>query len=160
MTLVDDGSDASRRSHGEAMATVEASALIEATVSVVCAYVSKNAVTPGELPGLVGMVHGSLKGMLALPVAPAEPEAPAMQARKAVRKDAVGCMCCGKWFKSLKRHLLAHHGLTPAEYRARWGLPDTHPMVAPLYAERRSELAYAMGLGSQRRHDRKGVPDA
>ena len=57
------------------------------------------------------------------------------------------CLECGKQFKSLKRHLMSHHGLTPDEYRSRWNLKPDYPMVAPAYAERRSKLAKEIGLG-------------
>ncbi|TJV87888.1 MAG: MucR family transcriptional regulator, partial [Mesorhizobium sp.] len=53
----------------------------------------------------------------------------------------------GKKFKSLKRHLSTHYGLTPDEYRAKWGLPSDYPMVAPNYAATRSALAKTIGLG-------------
>ena len=39
------------------------------------------------------------------------------------------------------------YGMTPDEYRAKWGLPRDYPMVAPNYAKSRSELARSMGLG-------------
>ncbi len=47
----------------------------------------------------------------------------------------------------LKRHLQSSYGMTPEQYRARWGLPVTYPMVAPEYAAHRSDLAKAIGLG-------------
>ena len=50
----------------------------------------------------------------------------------------------------LKRHLRTTFGLTPDEYRARWGLPADYPMVAPNYAKRRSEFAKKIGLGQKR----------
>ena len=61
--------------------------------------------------------------------------------------DYIICLEDGKKFKSLKRHLSTHYGLTPDEYRAKWGLPSDYPMVAPNYAATRSTLAKTMGLG-------------
>ena len=49
--------------------------------------------------------------------------------------------------KMLKRHLLTVHGMTPEEYRVKWGLPDSYPMVAAEYAKLRSSLALQSGLG-------------
>jgi predicted transcriptional regulator len=60
------------------------------------------------------------------------------------------CLEDGKTFKSLKRHLMTHYGLTPDQYRAKWGLPASYPMVAPSYAAARSALAKDMGLGKRR----------
>ena len=57
----------------------------------------------------------------------------------------------------LKRHLMATYGMTPDQYRARWNLPADYPMVAPAYAERRSDLAKASGLG-RRRPEPEPVP--
>ncbi|TIO99876.1 MAG: transcriptional regulator, partial [Mesorhizobium sp.] len=57
------------------------------------------------------------------------------------------CLEDGKKFKSLKRHLDVHYGLTPDEYREKWGLKSDYPMVAPNYAAVRSEMAKAIGLG-------------
>jgi len=59
--------------------------------------------------------------------------------------------------KMLKRHLMTDHGMTPAEYRARWGLPADYPMVAPEYAEKRRELAKSFGLG-RKPGQRRGRP--
>ncbi|WP_188584330.1 MucR family transcriptional regulator, partial [Azorhizobium oxalatiphilum] len=61
--------------------------------------------------------------------------------------DAIICLENGKSFKSLKRHLQTSFGMTPEEYRAKWGLPHDYPMVAPNYAATRSELALTAGLG-------------
>ena len=49
--------------------------------------------------------------------------------------------------KMLKRHIMTDHGLSPLEYRARWGLNADYPLVAPEYAERRKQLAVKIGLG-------------
>ena len=70
-----------------------------------------------------------------------------MPIKKSVTPDAIICLEDGKAFKSLKRHLITKYGVTPAEYRAKWGLPKDYPMVAPNYAASRSALARSMGLG-------------
>ncbi|MGX5845298.1 MucR family transcriptional regulator [Mesorhizobium sp. ArgA1] len=123
-------------------------ALIELTADVVSAYVSNNPVPVGELPALIGQVHAALKGT-AGGVAPDKPEAlkPAVPIKKSVTPDFIICLEDGKKFKSLKRHLSTDYGLTPDEYRAKWGLPADYPMVAPNYAAARSALAKTMGLG-------------
>ena len=71
--------------------------------------------------------------------------------KKSVTPDFIICLEDGKKFKSLKRHLRTTYGMTPEQYRAKWGLPLDYPMVAPNYAKARSELAKTMGLGQQRR---------
>lgn len=84
-------------------------------------------------------------------VAPTEPPKPAVAVKKSVTNDHIICLEDGKKFKSLKRHLRTQYGLSPEEYREKWGLPSDYPMVAPNYAKARSNLAKQMGLGQQRR---------
>ncbi|PBB24504.1 MucR family transcriptional regulator [Mesorhizobium sp. WSM4307] len=123
--------------------------LIELTADVVSAYVSNNPVPVGELPALIGQVHAALKGTAGANVSAEVPEVlkPAVSIRKSVTPDHIICLEDGKRFKSLKRHLSSHYGLTPDEYRTKWALPADYPMVAPNYAAARSALAKTMGLG-------------
>jgi predicted transcriptional regulator len=84
------------------------------------------------------------------PAQPAE-EAPEYEPAVTVRKslgsrEHIISLIDGKPYKSLKRHL-GSHGLTPAQYRERYGLKDDYPMVAPAYAEKRRALAKKIGLG-------------
>ncbi|TIU43193.1 MAG: MucR family transcriptional regulator, partial [Mesorhizobium sp.] len=90
-----------------------------------------------------------LKGTAGASISAEEPEVlkPAISIRKSVTPDHIICLEDGKKFKSLKRHLSTHYGLTPDAYRAKWGLPADYPMVAPNYAATRSALAKTMGLG-------------
>lgn len=134
-------------------------ALIELTADVVSAYVSNNSVPAGELPALIGEVHAALKGT-ASDAAPGKPEAlkPAVPIKKSVTPDYIISLEDGKKFKSLKRHLSTHYGLTPDEYRAKWGLPADYPMVAPNYAAARSALAKTMGLGRKPKEPEKPAP--
>lgn len=122
--------------------------LIDLTADVVSAYVSNNPVPVAELPSLISNVHSALQQQTAAPAQEAsESQKPAVPIKKSVTPDYVVCLEDGKQFKSLKRHLSTHHGLTPDEYRAKWGLPADYPLVAPNYAAARSALAKSMGLG-------------
>ncbi len=122
--------------------------LLELTTSIVSAYVSNNNVQPADLVGLIASTYSALAG-LGSEAAPVPPAAliPAVPIRKSVTPDAIICLEDGKKFKSLKRHLNTAYGLTPDQYRVKWGLPADYPMVAPAYAEARSALAKSMGLG-------------
>lgn len=122
--------------------------LIELAADVVSAYVSNNPIPVGDLPALIGQVHAALRAT-AGGISAQEPVAltPAVPIRKSVTPDYIISLEDGKKFKSLKRHLSTHYGLTPGEYRAKWGLPVDYPMVAPNYAAKRSSLAKSMGLG-------------
>ncbi len=102
--------------------------------------------------------HSAITGLGKEPPAqtPAEKPAPAVSIKKSITADFLICLEDGKKSKSLKRHLRTAYDMTPNEYRAKWGLPPDYPMVAPVYAEARSNLAKSMRLGQQRRRSSRG----
>ena len=126
---------------------------VELTADIVAAYVSNHVVPVGDLSHLIADVHAALSNTTSpAPVASVvEKPKPAVSVRKSVQDDHLVCLECGGSFKSLKRHLMTHHGLGPEEYREKWDLPADYPMVAPAYAEARSRLAKEMGLGQRRK---------
>jgi predicted transcriptional regulator len=125
--------------------------LVSITASIVAAYVSNNSVSSGELPTLIAETHAALS-RAAGKVVPVEREEskPKIAVKKSVMPDYIICLEDGKKFKSLKRHLRTHYDMSPEEYREKWGLPHDYPMVAPNYAQARSQLAKKMGLGMRR----------
>ena len=125
--------------------------MLALTTQIVAAHISGNAVPGPELPALIGQVFQTVTGLGTTPpaTAAARPE-PAVPVRKSVFADYIVCLEDGKKLRMLKRHLMASYGMTPDAYRERWGLPPDYPMVAPLYSEKRSSLAKAIGLGSKR----------
>ena len=130
------------------MSDLDPTALAEMTSEVVAAYVAKNHLQPSELPTLIASVHAALDGLGQPEVQAVEPEklVPPVSIKKSVTDQHLISMEDGKRYKSLKRHL-GTRGLTPDQYRAKWGLPKDYPMVAPAYAAKRSELAKSLGLG-------------
>lgn len=116
------------------------------TAEIVSAYVSNNPVPASDLPALIGSIHDAL-GKLSRTQEAAEKPKPAVSIAKSVTRDHIVCLEDGLKFKSLKRHLATKYGLTPEEYRDKWGLPRDYPMVAPSYSEARSALAKKLGLG-------------
>lgn len=121
--------------------------LITLTADIVAAHVSNNSVAVSDVPTLIGNVHSALAGLSGGTSAPAVALEPAVPVRLSVKKDYIVCLDDGKKLKMLKRHLMTHYGMTPDDYRAKWGLPADYPMVAPAYAEQRRVLAKAIGLG-------------
>jgi len=121
--------------------------VLSCTAEILSAYLRKNPVGTEELPTLIESVHATLAG-LGAPAAEAPPE-PAVPVRKSVGRDHIVCLECGRKLKMLKRHLQTDHGLTPAEYRARWGLPPTYPMVAESHSAKRQQIAREIGLGQR-----------
>lgn len=125
---------------------------IELAADIVSAYVSNNSVPAADLPALISEVYNALLRVGSnVAAAPTEPPKPAIAVKRSVTNDFIVCLEDGKKFKSLKRHLRTQYGLSPEEYREKWGLPADYPMVAPNYAKARSNLAKQMGLGQQRR---------
>ncbi len=120
---------------------------LELTADIVSAYVSNNPVPAAELPSLIASISAAISGLASPVKADIEVQAPAVNPKRSVRDDHIVCLEDGLQFKSLKRHLMTHHGLSPEDYRAKWNLPADYPMVAPGYAAARSELAKKMGLG-------------
>ncbi|WP_126175208.1 MucR family transcriptional regulator [Tsuneonella rigui] len=121
--------------------------LITLTSDIVAAHVSNNTLSVDEVPTLISTVYGALAGLGgSAPVEEARPE-PAVSVRASVKRDHLVCLEDGKKMKMLKRHLMTEHGMTPDDYRQRWGLAADYPMVAPDYAETRRDLAVKIGLG-------------
>jgi predicted transcriptional regulator len=122
------------------------------TVDLLSAFVANNNVRTDDLPALIASTHAALAGLSASDAAP-EAEtavagpAPAVSARKSLgSREHIISMIDGKPYKTLKRHL-SGHGMSPEQYRERYGLPATYPMVAPAYSEARRETAKRLGLG-------------
>ncbi len=124
---------------------------VQIVARVVGAYVSNNRVVAPELPGLILSVHQTVATLRnGGGSAPAEALKPAVSVKRSVTDEYLICLEDGLKFKSLKRHLRTSYALTPEQYRAKWNLPHDYPMVAPKYAEHRSKLAKAIGLGRKR----------
>ena len=124
--------------------------IMEFASDIVSAYVSNNSVQSNELANLIREVHSTLTA-LDKDAPGGEAKKPAVPIKKSITDDFLICLEDGKKFKSLKRHLRSKYGLSPEEYREKWGLPADYPMVAPNYAKARSDLAKQMGLGQRRR---------
>lgn len=128
--------------------TATADSMVELTADVVAAYVSKNSLPAGELPNLISEVHAALTRISGgAEETVTEKPKPAVSPKRSVHDDFIICLEDGKKFKSLKRHLMTHYNMTPEQYREKWGLEASYPMVAPSYAAARSSLAKKMGLG-------------
>ncbi len=131
------------------------SELIQLTASVVSSYLSKNTVTPAQLPEVIRTIHAtliSLGGTVAPSAAPApslsaKGQKPAVNVKKSITPEFLICLEDGRKLKMLKRHLRKVYNMSPEQYRAKWNLPNDYPMVAPKYAEQRSKFAKEIGLG-------------
>jgi MucR family transcriptional regulator, transcriptional regulator of exopolysaccharide biosynthesis len=125
--------------------------LLGLATEIVSAHVSRNAVGVDQLSALIRQVFNALATAEQSATAPLKGE-PAVAVKRSVLPDHIVCLDCGKHLSMLKRHLMTDHKLTPEQYRQRWELPSSYPLVAPDYAKTRSALAKRFGLG------RKGQP--
>lgn len=124
--------------------------LLRMAVDIVAAYVSQNQVAAAQIPDVIKTVFEALDGLGGgTTEAPAEPLKPAVPVRRSVTDEYIVCLEDGKKLKMLKRHLRTTYGMSPEDYRAKWSLPADYPMVAPKYAQQRSEFAKKIGLGRQ-----------
>ena len=124
----------------------DADILIMHTTDIVVSFVANNSIGAQEVSSLIQNVHATLAGLGSGTNEEPRPD-PAVSVRASVKNDHLVCLEDGKKFKMLKRHLMTDHNMTPDEYRARWDLPASYPMVAPDYAAFRGDLARKIGLG-------------
>ena len=125
--------------------------VLQMTTQVVAAYVGHNSVVEAQIPEVIKSVYASLAGLNGHNEANARAkQKPAVPVKKSITADYLICLEDGKKLKMLKRHLRTAFGLSPEDYRAKWGLGSDYPMVAPNYAKQRSAFAKKIGLGKRR----------
>jgi predicted transcriptional regulator len=122
-------------------------ALLTLTADIVAAHASNNHVAVNDLPQLIQNVHGALSALPGIGARAEPTPEPKVPVRSSVKPDYLVCLEDGKKMKTLKRHLMNDHQLTPNQYRERWGLTADYPMVAPNYSAARSAMARSSGLG-------------
>ena len=124
--------------------------LLRITTKVVTAYVGNNTLADIQITDVIQSVYDSLEGLSnGTPVSKVK-QKPAVPIKRSITPDYIVCLEDGKQLKMLKRYLRTTHGMTPDEYRSKWGLPTDYPMVAPNYAKKRSAFAKEIGLGKRR----------
>ncbi len=133
--------------------------LTRMTAKITAAYVAKNAVQPSELGGVISSIFTGLRSVEVGEKGDGRP--PAVPINRSMRKSHIICLEDGRKMKTLKGHLRSAHGMTPDEYRAKWGLSSSYPMVASSYSAQRSKLAKDIGFGRKqtpsKRRRRKGA---
>ncbi len=132
---------------------------------IVESYLGRNPVSAERLPELIAGVSATLRDLRGdLATSEAAPERdrpkPAVPVRQSVHPDYLICLEDGKKLKTLKQHLRMVYGMTPDEYRSKWGLPADYPMVAPSHAAQRSDSAERIGSGRPAGHTARVRRDA
>jgi predicted transcriptional regulator len=130
--------------------SIDRGELLTLTAAIVAAHVGNNAVAGADLGGLIQSVFETLRGLASVEPAASVELTPAVPIKRSVTDDHIVCLEDGKKLKMLKRHLMTDHGLSPKEYRARWGLRPDYPMVAPNYSAQRQALASRLASAPSR----------
>ncbi|MAP93858.1 MAG: transcriptional regulator [Ponticaulis sp.] len=126
----------------------DADEIMKMTTTIVASFVANNPVPTDSLSDLIASVHKTVTNLSGKETeAPQERPKPAVPISRSITDDHIICLEDGKKLKMLKRYLRSHYGMTPDEYRKRWGLGADYPMVAPSYTKKRSEFAKQIGLG-------------
>lgn len=127
--------------------------VMDYTMEIATAYLSNNEVDQNELPELLKSIFQSvalvLKDSNSVCTRPAQK--PAVPVEESVHDNYIICLEDGKKLQMLKRHLMTAYGLTVEQYKERWGLSPSYPVVAPSYSRRRTEIAKTNGLGNARK---------
>lgn len=122
--------------------------IMQMTTEIVSSFVANNPLPSDSLPDLIISVHKTMVSLTSPePDRSVERPKPAVPISRSITDDHIICLEDGKKLKMLKRYLRSHYGMTPEEYRKRWGLPADYPMVAPSYTKKRSDFAKQIGLG-------------
>jgi len=129
---------------------------VQPSAQIIRAYVANNILPVAALPEFIANIHSAVE-KLGTDEVTSGVQKPAVDPQKSVKRSHIICLEDGRKFKALRLHLERTHGLSPDEYRAKWDLPETYPMVAPDYAARRSEIALNTGLGIRPTPRRSGT---
>lgn len=130
---------------------VEKAELLALSADVVSSYVGNNTIQPEQVNDMLRAVYETMHQLSGPEEVEPEQLVPAVPVKKSITTDYIICLEDGKKLKMLKRHLMAAYGMTPDDYREKWGLKSDYPMVAPSYAAKRQELAKKIGLGRKPR---------
>jgi predicted transcriptional regulator len=131
---------------------------IQLSVDIAAAYFGSRSVPVEQIPQVLTLIYKAVLSASDSNDAPLQPkQEPAVPIRKSITPEYIICLEDGRKYKSIKRHIKLTYGMTPEDYRTKWGLPDDYPMVAPAYSAMRSSLARTLGLGFVREAGGKAV---
>jgi predicted transcriptional regulator len=117
-------------------------------MSITSAQAGVRAMTAQEVVAYAQEVAAGIRGLQGVSAAPAEP---AVNPKDAVRETCVVCLECGAKFKMLTKRHLAEHGLTPAEYKAKWGLKKGASLACKSLQRMRRQKMQDMQLWTRRK---------
>lgn len=127
---------------------MERTEAMKEALEIVKAQASVRSMSEDEITAMLAKLTAGIMG-LETP-APIEEQPPLMDPAKAIREASVTCLECGKTFKVLTKKHLAHHGLTPEQYRAKYGFKKGVALCAKSLARERRKAMKGMKLWERR----------
>jgi predicted transcriptional regulator len=134
-----------------------AKSLYELAAEIVQAQAGVSKLSAEEIDALIKSTYDSLKSVKGDEEQEGETaaEAPSMDPKKSIKQATITCLECGKPFKVLTKRHLKEHGLTPKEYRAKWGFKARQPLSAKYLSAKRRKVAKEQNLGQRLAEARK-----
>ena len=132
-----------------------AKTLTEMAAEIVAAQASHAVMASEEMVVALRKTFEALKNIKTIEEGGPEGEAPPVDPKKSIQRNYIINLEDGKKYKQLTARTLAKFGLTPAEYRKKWGFSPRQPLAAKSLSAKRRKTAKALGLGEKLQLARK-----
>ena len=124
--------------------------LVEMTAELIQAQISTRDMTNEEIKNALNDTFATLKSLhdselTGQPLEQIE-STPSLAPEKSIQRNKVVCLECGQSFKMLSPKHLKSHGLTPKDYRKKYGFSMRQPLCAKALSEKRSSSGKTRGL--------------
>jgi len=129
--------------------------LTEMASEIVAAQASHTVMAADEMVAALKKTFDALKNIKTIEEGGPEADAPPVEPRKSIQRNYIINLEDGKKYKQLTTRTLAKYGLTPAEYRKKWGFSARQPLAAKALSAKRRKTAKALGLGEKLQKARK-----
>ena len=129
--------------------------LTEMASEIVAAQASHTVMAADEMVAALKKTFDALKNIKTIEEGGPEADAPPVDPRKSIQRNYIVNLEDGKKYKQLTTRTLAKYGLTPAEYRKKWGFSARQPLAAKALSAKRRKTAKALGLGERLQEARK-----
>ena len=129
--------------------------LTEMASEIVAAQASHAVMAADEMVAALKKTFDALKKIKTVEEGGPEADAPPIEPRKSIQRNYIINLEDGKKYKQLTTRTLAKFGLTPAEYRKKWGFTARQPLASKALSAKRRKTAKALGLGEKLQKARK-----
>ncbi len=123
---------------------------LKQAIEIVKAQASVRNMNEEEITSMIKALAGSIRGVDEGDALVVE-TGPSIDPKNAIREKSVLCCECGKSFKVLTKRHLTTHGLTPEQYREKYGYKNGTSLVAKSLARSRRKTMQDMKLWEKRK---------